>query len=425
MPAILVAGLGFGDEGKGSVVDYLSRRHGVKTVIRYNGGAQAAHNVVEHSSKRHHTFSQFGSGTFVGARTYLSEFMLVNPFALFSEAKHLTAIGVPSPLGLVDVHASALVTTPFHIASNRLREIARSNARHGSCGMGIGETVRLESRYGIALRVGSLPSRKVTAAYLEAIRDVLLISTADLRKDLPPTEAVMRERAVLEDPNVDYILDCYRHFSDQVNIVGAYKFNPEDTVVFEGAQGILLDQDFGFHPHTTWSNTTYQNAETLLKDYPGTIQKLGLIRGHMTRHGAGPFPTYDPNLVVSTDHNCYGEWQQTFRAGYLDLVLIKYALKAIGGVNGLVVSHLDLATQFDQVCLEYQGLADLKLPEGDSDTPERLAQQEGLGSVLRAVVPVLERVKSEADLLARVSQALDVPIVLTSFGPTDADKKAL
>ena len=83
--AILVAGLGFGDEGKGSIVDALVRKHGAHTVVRYNGGAQAAHNVVDLDG-RHHTFSQFGSGTFVpGTRTFLSRFMVVNPLGMLIE----------------------------------------------------------------------------------------------------------------------------------------------------------------------------------------------------------------------------------------------------------------------------------------------------------------------------------------------------
>src|SRR5579864_7866772 len=93
----LVQGLGYGDEGKGSIVDYLVRQEKAPLVVRFNGGAQAAHNVVTDDG-RHHTFTQFGSGTFAGARTFLSRFMIVNPFTLLTEAKALEQKGVANPL---------------------------------------------------------------------------------------------------------------------------------------------------------------------------------------------------------------------------------------------------------------------------------------------------------------------------------------
>src|SRR5271157_1837790 len=124
----LVAGFGFGDEGKGSIVDYLTRRHGARLVVRYNGGAQAGHNVTTPEG-RHHCFSQWGSGTFAGARTLLSRFMMVNPIFAVSEARHLESVGISNPWSLLSVERDALITTPFHVAANRLREIAR---RRGS-----------------------------------------------------------------------------------------------------------------------------------------------------------------------------------------------------------------------------------------------------------------------------------------------------
>src|SRR5262245_62300875 len=114
----LVAGLGYGDEGKGSIVDFLARqpRPGTRAglVVRFNGGAQAAHNVVTEDG-RHHTFAQFGSGTFTpGVRTHLSQHVLVDPLALVTEAEHLASLGVPDALDRLTVDREALVTTPYH-----------------------------------------------------------------------------------------------------------------------------------------------------------------------------------------------------------------------------------------------------------------------------------------------------------------------
>jgi adenylosuccinate synthase len=138
MNAIFVAGLGFGDEGKGSIVDALTRKHQADLVVRFSGGAQAAHHVVTDDG-REHCFAQFGSGTLAGASTHLSRFMLIDPLALVKEAEHLKQIGVVDPFERLTIDPRAPIITPYHRAMNRLRELSRGRQRHGSCGVGIGE----------------------------------------------------------------------------------------------------------------------------------------------------------------------------------------------------------------------------------------------------------------------------------------------
>ncbi|NKY79097.1 adenylosuccinate synthetase, partial [Nocardiopsis dassonvillei] len=139
----VVVDLGFGDAGKGVTVDLLCARRRFGAVVRANGGAQAAHNVVTPDG-RHHTFAQFGAGTLAPGGpvpTHLSRLMVVDPFALAAEAGHLASLGVADPFALVTVDRRALISTPWHRAANQARERARGEARHGSCGMGVGETV--------------------------------------------------------------------------------------------------------------------------------------------------------------------------------------------------------------------------------------------------------------------------------------------
>ena len=253
----IVADLGYGDAGKGGVVDWLCSRPGnrVHTVVRYNGGAQAGHNVVT-GDGRWHTFAQFGSGTLQGkTRTFLSRYMMVDPLAMAGEAEHLSALGLASPFGLVAVDRDALLTTPYHRAANRARERARGTARHGSCGMGIGETAGYAlaapadaPRAGDCLTAGPL-IRKLTL-----LRD-WLISEFDDVGEVPP-------------PGV--VAGAYRAWADQVTITRdgylASLLRGPGSVVFEGAQGVLLDEWRGFHPYTTWSTTTFENAEMLLRE---------------------------------------------------------------------------------------------------------------------------------------------------------------
>src|SRR5688572_14625628 len=178
--AIILSGLGYGDEGKGTWTDFLARTEQVHTVVRFNGGAQAGHNVVTPDG-RHHTFAQFGSATFVrGVSTHLSRFMLLNPLRLRREDAELRALGVSDALDRLTVDWRALVTTPFQVAANRLRELARGDARHGSCGMGIGETMEDWLAFGDRMLVaGDLAVVDTVRTRLLAIREIKRQQLAD------------------------------------------------------------------------------------------------------------------------------------------------------------------------------------------------------------------------------------------------------
>jgi len=202
----VVCGLGFGDEGKGSVIDFLCnprRPDPARTVVRFNGGAQAAHNVLA-ADGRHHTFAQFGSGSFTpGVRTHLSRFVLVDPLALAAEAAHLASAGVPDALDRLTVDRDALLVTPYHQAANRAREVARGRGRHGSCGMGIGETARYSLAWpGDAPRVADCAAPRTLARSLGLLRDRLC-------DELGPVGG----------PSVDLLCDAYRAFADRVPLV--------------------------------------------------------------------------------------------------------------------------------------------------------------------------------------------------------------
>ncbi|MDQ3037226.1 MAG: adenylosuccinate synthetase, partial [Myxococcota bacterium] len=128
MSAWIVADLGFGDSGKGTITDFLVRELGARTVVRWNGGAQAGHTVVT-GDGRAHTFSQFGAGTFVpGVRTHLAEPVVVHPTALLVEARYLERSGVGDALARLTIAESARLITPFHQSANRARESARGAA---------------------------------------------------------------------------------------------------------------------------------------------------------------------------------------------------------------------------------------------------------------------------------------------------------
>lgn len=426
---VLVAGLGFGDEGKGTVTDALTRWHEAHTVVRHSGGAQAAHNVVDESG-RHHTFAQFGSGTLAGARTYLSRFMLVNPGALLNEAKHLAEIGVSDPHSLVYVDERALVTTPFHVAANRIRELHRGAKRHGSCGMGIGETVA-DARRGVELRVGELRNGALLREKLRWIRAEKL---AELELDGIPMTDSAPWRALGDSLLIEAAAATCERFVEAVHIVDVTWLGAamkKGTTVFEGAQGVLLDERWGFHPYTTWSNTTLENADTVLTEagFCGSVRRVGVTRSFVTRHGPGPFPSEMPALSSADPafvdaHNQFNEWQRGLRSGALDYVLIDYALRVLGGVNEVAMTHVDVAAPAPCYAHELAGGARrLTIPiESWSREQDQLAWQARVAGELAESKPVV-LATSPKDPARLFEDVTGIPVTITSHGPGSHQKR--
>lgn len=355
--AYLVADIGFGDSGKGTITDSLVRRHDAKLVVRYNGGAQSAHHVVLPDG-RWHSFHQFGSGTFAGARTHLSQYMLVDPFLLRKEADDLRALGIDHPWGRLSIDGRALVVTPYDMCLNRLREWARGKDRHGSCGMGIGEAVAYQLNYPLdVLRVGMLKDTKRVRTLLEESRrrkcaEMLEMPGVVADRDMAPYVNILRDP--ISAPNY---AAKYATVAQSITLYhdSAILEVTDGPVVFEGAQGVLLDQDLGCMPHVTWSKTTFANAiemiVTAMVAAGGmsgtTIHKIGVVRSYMTRHGAGPFPTevplseYEKAVDFAEAHNQTGDWQGAMRVGTFDVPLVQYAIECCGGIDTLAVTHLD------------------------------------------------------------------------------------
>ncbi len=403
--AIVVVDLAFGDCGKGTVVDHLVRELGAGVVVRFNGGPQAAHNVVTPDG-RHHTFSQFGSGTFVpGVRTVLSRFVLVEPYALLNEATALAMVGVPDALDRLVIDPRCVVITPAHRAANRLRERSRGSAAHGTCGIGFGEAVADSiARPDLTLRAGELADRAAVSRKLAAVARYKAGQLAALLDDSPDADALRRPAWV------DEAADVYT--DDRIGVAPPAFAGP---VVFEGAQGVLLDETHGFQPHTTWSTTTFANADAVLDEagWRGPRHRLGVLRSYFTRHGAGPLVTADGDLKarLPEPHNDDRGHQGVFRVGPFDVVAARYAVSVAGRVDGLAVTHLDRLSVLPPVlCTAY-------------DPPVRLGPD--ATAALNVTRPVYEPIDTAdpAAFAERVGALVGVPVELLSFGPTAADKR--
>jgi adenylosuccinate synthase len=426
---VIVVGLGYGDEAKGATTDFLAARAEqagtpLSAVVRFNGGAQAAHNVVLPDGT-HHTFAQFGSATLRGVPTLLSRNMLVEPFAVLAEADALARKGVPDPLSLVSVDPDALLTTPWHWLVNRAKENARGDGRHGSCGRGIGETMAWALDHpDLAPRVADIADRAVLARKLGALRGWALTVPGTREAAGPGTPDHL---TVLADPHD--VVDAYRALAARVRVAGPGLLRTlldAGPVVFEGAQGVLLDEWHGWHPYTTWSTTTTQNALGLLADAgrPAGAFRLGLVRTVTTRHGAGPLVGDDPALAGRLDepHNGLNPWQRAFRVAPFDAVAHAYAL-AVSPCDGLSVSHLDWAPPGGlDATVEYRVPDGTRLDRLAPVWDQDLDRQEQVTRMLGTATAVVRREPGRPQ--DAVGRLLGLPVVLTAAGPTARDRQA-
>jgi adenylosuccinate synthase len=435
--AFIVVGLGYGDEGKGTMVDYLVRRYDAGLVVRYNGGSQAAHNVVTDDGL-HHTFAQIGSGSFVpGVKTLVSQFMLWDPIALAYEVAEFSKKVNENILDRHFIDGRAPVITPFHIATNCIREWMRGGGRHGSCGKGVGETAADLVYYpGQVLRARDLADDMTMMGTLREIQarkhaelEVMGATIADLPKHLRGLLSM-----VMDTDEVHRLARAYGELAREYNIiedVAAARMVRNNVTVFEGAQGMLLDEWHGFHPYTTWSTITPKNALAILEEarFTGGREIIGVTRTFGTRHGAGPFVTYQAEMrnISPGEHNGQNEWQGNFRVGGFDAVQFRYALecaKRDGGIDTIALTHLDILEQSTEVPVteEYRykdATVRALVPNFNQD----LEYQERMTHMLEEAVPVKGGVLKDPDqAIEYIGNMAQTNVKYLSFGPKTADK---
>jgi adenylosuccinate synthase len=289
-----------------------------------------------------HIFSQFGAGTFRGAATYISQYCTVFPIAFLNEYRMLERL--KSNLPAYYVHPLAMLTTPYDLAFNRVLSMITG---HGTCGVGFGTTLqRNDDFYNLYTNdlytpfVFNTKMAFIRKYYAEKIRQMDANSQVTYENEL---EASMK---VWEGS-----LAFYRSFIRPTtfeNLISDYK-----DFIFEGPQGILLDQHFGFFPHVTRSNTTSQNAMEMIRHSALKKQEITthyLSRYYQTRHGNGPFPGGEAVELIHTEleTNQENDWQGVFRTAQLDFSLIEHAINCDKIYNPSSKKHLVL-TCLDQL----------------------------------------------------------------------------
>jgi adenylosuccinate synthase len=316
----IIVGANFGDEGKGHMTNYFASQVSDGIVVRFNGGAQAGHTVK--TADKEHIFSHFGSGTLSGLPTYLSSFFIVNPMLFMKEYKVLESKIRWMPRIYMDFNC--LITTPYDMLINQISEEHRNSGRHGSCGVGINETIE-RSQY---------KEFRITMFDIWFHQDWVKMVLKFIHDKYVPKR--------LSELGINNIPDKFKTLLDSNNIIenyledvknmiyyslisDIYQITNYQTIIFEGAQGLLLDQNYiKYFPHLTRSNTGCQNAVTIIKtlglEYHN-IEVIYVTRSYMTRHGAGPFPTETlgppfSNIVDTT--NIPNTFQGELRYGLMD-----------------------------------------------------------------------------------------------------------
>jgi adenylosuccinate synthase len=292
----IVTGLFFGDEGKGITTAFLSSPQSL--VVRFSGGHNAGHTVE--TNRYRHIFSSFGAGTLRGAHTYWSEFCTFCPKSFFNEREALLQNGY-DPVHFI--HPLTMITTPFDYEHNQRLESVNN---HGSVGVGLGATIARHMQTPFKLFAIDLEYRPLLFHKLQQI--------ATWYKADNVTEKIGEFLWYVEQSNLSIktlteIKDRYEH------------------IIFEGAQGIMLDMDFGFFPNVTRSNTTSKNAMDIIQKEQLPLPDIYYVmRAYLTRHGNGYMPNETAELCFEDKTNTTHPWQGKFRQGYHATDLLQHAM---------------------------------------------------------------------------------------------------
>lgn len=348
----VVIGASYGDEGKGLMTDYFCRqayRAGKSCLtVLHNGGAQRGHTVSARDSIRH-VFHHLSSGTFSFSDTYFADTFIINPMVFAGEHSELF------PDTKIYCSPKCKWSTPFDMMINQIAEDSRGKNRHGSCGFGIWETiVRYDGENTVSFPEYMYMSKSKRAEYLKNIRDNYL--PRRLQKLGISTLSDEWKETVYNDKLIEnFISDC-EYFYENTVIADAEILENYPYIVFEGAQGLLLSQDFGENEkHTTPSYTGAENPVRMIGMLSGEndVEVCYVTRTYLTRHGAGPFEgecpknEIDPHMTDMT--NVPNGYQGTLRYGRLDVKKLRDRISAdfakfesvLNAKMSLAVTHLN------------------------------------------------------------------------------------
>jgi adenylosuccinate synthase len=348
MPAIVLVGAQWGDEGKGKATDLLGGQ--VQWVVRYQGGNNAGHTVVLPDGQDF-ALKLIPSGILTpGVKNVIGNGVVVSPEALLEELGGLETRGVDTS-GLL-VSADAHLITPYHVAIDRVSERYLGKAKIGTTGRGIGPAYQ-DKIARVGVRVADLLDPKILRQKVEAALDY---KNQVLVK-------VYNRRALDVDEVVETVLAAGREFEHRIadtRLLLNQALDRGETVLLEGSQGTLLDVDHGTYPFVTSSNPTAGGAAVGSGIGPMRIDRvIGILKAYTTRVGSGPFPTELHDAMGERLRKVGGEigvnTRRARRCGWFDAVIGRYAAR-VNGITDFFLTKLDVLSGLEKVpvCVAYE-----------------------------------------------------------------------
>ncbi len=413
---VVVLGSQWGDEGKGKIVDLLTDR--AAAVVRFQGGHNAGHTLVIGETKT--VLHLIPSGILRdGVQCLIGNGVVLSPSALFEELEMLEKSGVPARDRLKISEACPMIL-PYHVALDQAREVARGKKAIGTTGRGIGPAYEDKvSRRGI--RVGDLLDQNEFADKLRSVMEYHNFSLVNYFK----AEAVDYQKVL--DETLAYGEQMKPMIADIPAML--YKLRKSgENIMFEGAQGTLLDIDQGTYPYVTSSNTTAGGACTGSGVGPRDLDYiLGITKAYTTRVGAGPFPTElfdDVGQYLGEKGNEFGATTgRSRRCGWFDGVALRRAAQ-VNSLSGLCITKLDVLDGLETLRLctgyKYQGKT-LELSPIGADAIEKCEPiYEDLPGWSESTVGArsIDQLPANAQAyLKRLEQIVEVPVDIISTGP--------
>ncbi|HIG09985.1 MAG TPA: adenylosuccinate synthase [Alphaproteobacteria bacterium] len=419
MTNVTVIGTQWGDEGKGKIVDWLSIR--ADLVARFQGGHNAGHTIV--LDQKVFKLSLLPSGIIRKKLSIIGNGVVIDPWALIKEIETIKKQGLKITTKILKISSKASLILPYHQKLDELRENAKGNNKIGTTGRGIGPAY--EDKIGRrSIRVCDLydtESRKIQLKTAITHHNTILKGLNKKPIQVAYINKILNKIAPILKPYITNTMDL---------IISANRSGK--NVLFEGAQGTMLDIDHGTYPYVTSSNTVASQAATGSGIGPALIHNvLGITKAYTTRVGNGPFPTEQNNntgeLLGKIGHEFGVVTGRKRRCGWLDAVMVSYAIK-LSGVNGIALTKLDVLDTFKEIkiCIGYK--LNNKIIKTVPETYTEMNKVKPVYEVLKGWQSSTQNCKKITDLPAnakkyikQIEKLIECPISMISTSPERED----
>ena len=410
MAGVVVVGSQWGDEGKGKVTDYLAQQ--ADLVVRYSGGNNAGHTIVYDGKK--FALRLIPSGIFTTGEVVMGNGMVINPKALLEEIKYLNDAGIKTDK--MHISDRAHIILPYHIEIDHLEEELRGDAAIGTTGRGIGPTY-VDKYDRVGIRMGEFINEELFNKKLHQV-------VAFKKKLYPNLQA-----------DADAIFEEYKEYAKvlapMVEDTGAFLdecFQAGKKVLFEGAQGTMLDIDYGTYPFVTSSNPGANGACSDASVGPLYFSDVvGIVKAYTTRVGAGAFPTELHNelgdQIREAGHEYGTVTKRPRRVGWFDAVVVNQS-RRMSSLTGISLMLLDVLTGIDtlKLCTAYKldGKEIHSLPANIEDLERCVPVYEempGWSEDISSVTSFEELPVNAQNYIKRIEELVHCPVIMFSVGP--------